>query len=166
MDPEFAARFVDDWLAGWNAHDLDALLAHFTDDVVFTSPVAVRVIAGSDGVIRGKAALRQYWSQGLRLIPDLHFEMINAYVGVDTLVINHRNQRGGLVCEVLTFDGDRVVSGSRDVSAGADNPAGVRPPLGNTGSSRAGRRSQIQKAGLEVSGTSDGHGRSPCRRAT
>jgi ketosteroid isomerase-like protein len=44
----FAAR----WCADWNAHDLEALLAHFTDDVVFTSPVAQRVL-GTDGIVRG-----------------------------------------------------------------------------------------------------------------
>jgi ketosteroid isomerase-like protein len=57
----------------WNAHDLDELLGHFSDDVVFTSPVAAELIQGSGGVIRGKDALRDYWALGLKLIPDLRF---------------------------------------------------------------------------------------------
>lgn len=36
--------FAEDWLAAWNRHDVDAVLAHFHDDVVFTSPVAARVV--------------------------------------------------------------------------------------------------------------------------
>jgi hypothetical protein len=107
---EFAADFVRDWVRDWNAHDLDALLDHFADDVVFTSPVAIRVLGG-DGVCRGKAALRDYWSRGLALIPDLHFEVLEHYLGIDTLVIRYRNQAGGLVSEVLTFDGPLVVQG-------------------------------------------------------
>jgi ketosteroid isomerase-like protein len=98
------------WCAQWNAHDLEGVLAHFTDDVVFSSPVAGRILGG-DGVVRGKAALRAYWRLGLEKIPDLRFEVIDVYGGVDTLVINYRNQTGGRVCEVLTFVGDLVSEG-------------------------------------------------------
>jgi ketosteroid isomerase-like protein len=110
VDHEEAQAFVRQWVADWNAHDVDALLEHFTDDVVFTSPLAVRILGG-DGVIRGKEALRGYWSEGLRLIPDLRFEVLAVYVGVSTLVINYRNQAGGLVSEVLIFEGSLVKEG-------------------------------------------------------
>jgi hypothetical protein len=111
MDEGKAHEFVRRWLKGWNDHDIDAVLAHFADAVTFTSPVAARIVADSDGVIRGKAALRAYWSEGIRLIPDLHFELVGVYVGIDTLTINYRNQSGGLVNEVLRFDGEWVVEG-------------------------------------------------------
>ena len=104
MDDTFAQRFVSDWLDAWNARDLDAILSHFSDDVVFSSPLATRIIEGSDGVIRGKTALRAYWSEGLRRNADLHFEIEGLYVGVNTIVIHYRNHSGGLVNEVLTFD--------------------------------------------------------------
>ena len=110
MDLAEAQAFTEQWVKDWNARDVDALLAHFTDDVVFTSPTAVRLLGG-DGVIRGKEALRTYWTEGVRLIPDLHFELVGLYVGISTLVINYRNQAGGLVSEVLTFDGALVSEG-------------------------------------------------------
>jgi ketosteroid isomerase-like protein len=110
MDDAQARVFADRWVKDWNAHDVEALLEHFTDDVVFTSPVAVRLLGG-DGIIRGKQALRDYWTEGIRALPDLHFEVLALYTGIDTLVINYRNQSGGLVCEVLTFDGARVREG-------------------------------------------------------
>jgi hypothetical protein len=110
MDQAEAQAFAQQWVKDWNAHDVDALLEHFTDDVVFTSPVAIRILGG-DGVIRGKAALRKYWSEGIRLIPDLHFEVLALYVGITTLVINYRNQAGGVVSEVLTFEGAQVKEG-------------------------------------------------------
>lgn len=62
-------------------------------------------------MLRGKEALRKYWSEGVRLIPDLHFEVLALYVGVNTLVINYRNQAGGVVSEVLTFEGSLVREG-------------------------------------------------------
>ena len=62
-------------------------------------------------MIRGKEALRAYWSEGVRLIPDLHFEIVALYAGISTLVINYRNQAGGVVSEVLTFDGPLIKEG-------------------------------------------------------
>jgi hypothetical protein len=111
MDQAEAQRFVESWLRAWNDHDVERVLAHFADDAVFTSPVAAQLVPGSDGVIHGKSALRAFWGEGLRRIPDLHFELLGVYLGVDTLVINYRNQKGGLVSEVLRFDGSVVTEG-------------------------------------------------------
>ncbi|MPY30047.1 nuclear transport factor 2 family protein [Streptomyces adustus] len=125
MDHVTARVFVDSWLTAWNAHDVDAVLAHFTDGVTFRSPVAAQLLGG-DGVIRGKVALRAYWQEGLRRIPDLRFELVGSYVGVDCLVINYRNQKGGLVNEVLVFDGPLVVAGYGTYLGEDANPAGAR----------------------------------------
>jgi hypothetical protein len=103
--------FAEDWLAAWNHHDVDALITHFHDDVVFTSPVAARVVPESGGVVRGKAALREYWNAALQTMPDLHFEVVGVYHGESVLVINYRNQSGALVNEVLEFDGGLVCRG-------------------------------------------------------
>ncbi|BAX90196.1 nuclear transport factor 2 family protein [Mycobacterium shigaense] len=100
-DPE---AFTRSWLDAWNAHDVERVLQHFADDVVFTSPVAVRVLNDSNGVVRGKDALRAYWLAALQRIPDLHFELIGVYVGVQAIIINYRNQTGAMVNEVLIFD--------------------------------------------------------------
>jgi hypothetical protein len=104
-DPQ---TFADEWVRAWNAHDVEAVLAHFHDDVEFTSPVAARVLLESNGVVRGKDALRHYWTTALTTVPDLHFDVVGVYRGESTLVINYRNHRGELVNEVLTFDGNLV----------------------------------------------------------
>ena len=62
--------------------------------------------------MRGKAALRDYWTTAVKAVPDLHFDIIGVYRGESTLVINYRNHRGTLVNEVLTFDGDGLVRGA------------------------------------------------------
>ncbi|MHC9296791.1 nuclear transport factor 2 family protein [Mycobacterium sp. LTG2003] len=105
------STFADDWVRAWNAHDVDAVLAHFHDDVLFSSPVAARVLPDSGGVVRGKDALRHYWTTALAGMPDLHFEVLDVYRGESVLVIHYRNQRGGLVNEVLIFDGGLVREG-------------------------------------------------------
>jgi hypothetical protein len=104
MDSTEASRFAAQWAQDWNSHDLEALLSHFSDDVLWTSPVAAQIVEGSNGVLRGKVALHAYYAEGLRRTPELHFEVVGVYQGVNVLVINYRNQRGALVDEVLSFD--------------------------------------------------------------
>jgi ketosteroid isomerase-like protein len=129
MDHSAASTFARAWARDWNSHDLDAILGHFTDDVVFTSPIAAQMLDGSDGALRGKDELRSYWAKGLERIPDLHFAVEAVYAGVTTVVINYRNHTGALVCEVLRFDGSLVAEGHgtylSDDAAGA---SGVLSP--------------------------------------
>jgi ketosteroid isomerase-like protein len=106
-DPQAFAR---SWLDAWNRHDISAVLAHFADDATFASPLAMRIVEGSDGRIRGKRALRDYWAEALRRNTRLHFELIDVHVGIDALVINYRSQEGASVNEVLIFGSDGLVA--------------------------------------------------------
>lgn len=106
VDPLAFARA---WVQAWNAHDVEAVLSHFHDDVVFSSPVAAEMFPETAGLIRGKVALRRYWIEAVQRITDLRFGIEGVYQGIDTLVINYRNQNDGLVNEVLRFDDDGLV---------------------------------------------------------
>ncbi|QNQ07598.1 nuclear transport factor 2 family protein [Sphingomonas alpina] len=119
------SSFAAEWCDAWNAHDLERVLDHFHDDVLFTSPVAAAILPETRGQVHGEDALRAYWSEGLRRIPDLHFTVEQVFAGVDTVVIQYRNQKGVSVSEVLIFDGDRVKSGHGTYPVGAENPAGA-----------------------------------------
>ena len=81
--------FVREWEAAWNAHDLDRILALYSDDVTFCSRKAVPFTG--DGEVRGKSDLRRYWSQALRNQPDLRFTVQSVFVGYRTLVITYLN---------------------------------------------------------------------------
>lgn len=106
-----ADAFATRWAQGWNSHDVDAVLDDFHDDVVFTSPVAAKLLPETQGVVRGKAALRRYWVAALERIPDLRFTVEGVYQGINTIVITYRNQNDDLVNEVLIFDGDTIIEG-------------------------------------------------------
>lgn len=105
------AAFSERWVRNWNDHDVEAVLADFHDDVVFTSPVAATLFPETGGVVRGKEALRRYWTEAIARIPDLRFTVEAVYQGVDTIVINYRNQTGKLVNEILMFSGGAVIEG-------------------------------------------------------
>lgn len=106
-----AVAFSERWVQNWNAHDVEAVLADFHDDVVFTSPVAAEFFPETRGVVRGKTALRRYWTGALARIPDLRFSVDGVYQGIDTIVIAYRNQNGDSVSEVLTFLDGAVIEG-------------------------------------------------------
>ncbi len=99
--------FAKDWEAGWNSHDLDRILSHYSEDIVFRSHKAVRLVGG--GEIRGKAALRAYWSQALELQPDLRFHVQDVFHGHGMLVITYENHKLVLAAETLRFGPDGLV---------------------------------------------------------
>lgn len=119
------AAFATERCAAWNAHDVERVLAHVHDDVVFTSPGAALLVPASQGRVRGKDALRADWAEGLRRIPDLHFTVEQVFAGIDTLVIQYRNQNGVGVSEVLVFEDDRVRSGRGTYPIRIENPTGA-----------------------------------------
>ena len=106
-----AVTFSEQWVGAWNAHDVESVLEHFHQDVVFTSPVAAKLVPESAGVIYGKPALRDYWTTALQRTPNLRFVVEGVYQGIGTIVIVYRNQDHGLVSEVLRFAGDVVIEG-------------------------------------------------------
>jgi hypothetical protein len=114
----FAARWCEDW----NSHDLDRVLSHFADEVIFTSPLAASLVPESQGRIAGKDSLRSYWEKGLSRNPDLHFTVEHVFAGVDTAVIQYRNQQGVLVSEVLEVEDGLVRRGHGTYEAQSVRP--------------------------------------------
>jgi len=106
------------WLDAFNAHCAGDVVAHFAETVTATSPVIARLRPDSDGHLAGKPAVLDYYEEGLRLIPDLHFSLVEVLTGVDQVTIVYRNQAGTLVAETLTLDVDGLVA-SVSVTYGA-----------------------------------------------
>jgi nitronate monooxygenase len=97
------------WYAAWNAHDLERVLAHYTEDVVFSSPFISALGAGARGVVVGKPALRAYWSRALERYPDLHFEPISELYGVGSITLHYRGVANVLAAEVLELNAEGYV---------------------------------------------------------
>jgi hypothetical protein len=94
--------FAADWVAAWNRRDLDAILSHYAEGVVFTSPFAVRLTG--DRTVRCKEALRAYFAAALAKFPDLHFRLRHALPGVNGLVLVYDSVEGLLAAEAFEFD--------------------------------------------------------------
>ena len=109
--PDAARAFAHGWIHAWNAHDLDAVLAHYSEACTFASPFVARFAGELGGRLAGKASLRTYWTAALAAMPALHFELIDVLTGVDCITILYRGHRG-LSAEVFELDADgKVVRG-------------------------------------------------------
>ena len=105
-----AKEFAAEWIAAWNAHDLERILSHYASNVVLTSPVVIKVTGEASGTLRGKDALRSYFQKGLELFPNLEFTLIEAMQGLSSVVLCYRNQRGTQTGEFMEFDTEGKVS--------------------------------------------------------
>lgn len=102
LQPAFARQFAQDWVDAWNSHDLEMILDHYDNEVVLISPVALKLLNNGDGVVRGKAALREYFLRGIQAFPNRRFDLIDVLWGVETIVVYYGNNvRGNKSAEVM-----------------------------------------------------------------
>jgi len=105
-----AWKLAKEWVAAWNAHDLELILAHYEDDVELTSPVAAQLLGTADGKVVGKANLRAYFQRGLAAYPELQFQLEEVLWGVNSVVLCYKNQRGTRTAEFMELSaGGKVV---------------------------------------------------------
>lgn len=102
-----------DWIAAWNSHDLERVLALYAEDSEMTSDRIPALGFDVSGTLRRKDRLRAYWGKALTLLPDLHFELIDTYVSPDSIVVFYQNERGARICEYLRLNADgKIIQGS------------------------------------------------------
>src|SRR6266496_3152475 len=99
-----AQQFSRDWCEAWNSHDLAAIMSHYADNVVLTSPTAAKLLKDPSGTVNGKDALLNYFSVGLKAYPNLRFEVLNVTCGVSSVVVYYHNQNGVKVSEFMELD--------------------------------------------------------------
>ncbi len=102
MTDEEVRAFAVKHIATWNSHDLDEIMAEYSDTATLTSPVAAAILGSSE--VRGKAALRDYFARALDKYPDLHFELIDALRGETSITLYFRSMEDRRVADVLFID--------------------------------------------------------------
>ena len=107
---EAAWSFANHWVAAWNAHDLDAITAHYEDGVELTSPAAAQLLGTADGKVAGKARVRAYFQRGLEAYPDLSFHLEDVLWGVNSVVLYYTNQKGTHTAEFMELSASGKVA--------------------------------------------------------
>jgi hypothetical protein len=128
-----AREAARNWCEAWNQRNLDAIMDHYADDIEFSSPTVVKRWGIADGWLRGKGKLRDNFSIGVTA-PELHFELLDVLLGVNSMCVIYRRESGALVTDLVEFDEQgkarRVVAcyaSASDVSATGKGVAGNSP---------------------------------------
>jgi hypothetical protein len=95
---------ADAWLAAWNGHDLDAIMACYSDDVDFVVSTAVTRWGREDGRLRGKAELRRHFELGLELAPNLVFTEEMILTNPVGYALLYKRENGNRVLDVVELD--------------------------------------------------------------
>ncbi|HEY2788797.1 MAG TPA: nuclear transport factor 2 family protein [Gaiellales bacterium] len=77
MDPTEVSRLVDAYRQGWFGHDVDAIMAVVTADIVFDNLTAGERVEGAEAFRAHVAGIHERW-------PDLRFEEHAVYIADDT----------------------------------------------------------------------------------
>jgi ketosteroid isomerase-like protein len=99
-----ANQFAKEWIEAWNGHDLERILVHYADDIVFSSPFVKRMGPDASGLLRGREALRKYFEAALTKFPALHFHLRTVLLGVDTVTLLYDSVNGLLAAETMTMN--------------------------------------------------------------
>ena len=106
--PAHHQQFALDWIAAWNSHDLDQILALYAANAILTSPAAAKLLNDPSGTVSGLPALRAYFQRGLEAFPNLHFELLDVFAGLSSVVLVFKNQRGGRTAEFMEIEGGKI----------------------------------------------------------
>jgi len=110
MNRDTAWNLANHWVAAWNAHDLDAIIAHYEDEIELTSPAAAQLLGTADGKVAGKANVRAYFQLGLEAYPDLYFHLEDVLWGVSSAVLYYKNQKGTRTAEFMELSASGKVA--------------------------------------------------------
>ena len=107
MTYELMMTFAEAWIAAWNWRDVEAVLAHFSEEVKFVSPVA-RNLFGRP-MLRNKKELEDYWRTALGRISLLEFKLDHATWDEKRRELNvvyesNLNGERKRACEIMQFD--------------------------------------------------------------
>ena len=112
IDREFAEDFAREWEKAWNAHDLEEILSHYSEDFQMTSPFIPTAMDEATGTLKGKDKVGEYWLKALDRYPELRFQTQMVLVGQNSIVIRYRSFRNELnreAVEVMIFGDDGKV---------------------------------------------------------
>lgn len=64
------------WFAAFNAHDIELLLVLYDESAEHYSPKLKVHKPETNGLINGKSELRKWWTDAIKRLPQLHYELI------------------------------------------------------------------------------------------
>ncbi|GAA4468296.1 nuclear transport factor 2 family protein [Nemorincola caseinilytica] len=102
------------WFAAFNEHNLEYLLALYDDDAVHYSPKLKIRHPETNGLVKGKDALRTWWRDAFDRLPTLHYRYTTLTANEERVFMEYvrsvESEPDMLVAEVLEVTGGRIVA--------------------------------------------------------
>ena len=76
MTSEEINRIAIEWFDAFNHHDLEKLLSLYAENAEHYSPKLKLRLPETNGLIKGKGALRQWWKDSFDRLPSLRYHVI------------------------------------------------------------------------------------------
>lgn len=101
---EQAQLFAQSWIDAWNAHDLDRVMDHYDEKVQYSSIFLRKLTEHASARIQGRENVTSYLAKGLAAYPDLRFQLLHLFIGIDSLVLQYQSVNQLIAAEVFTFN--------------------------------------------------------------
>jgi SnoaL-like domain len=101
-----ASQFAEEWIEAWNNHDLNRILAHYSDDIIFSSPLLASLGGVATGNLSGREALGVYFKAALGKFPSLRFELRAVFHGTDALTMVYKSVNDLVAAETMVLNDD------------------------------------------------------------
>ena len=101
------------WFDAFNAHNLEQLLALYDENAEHFSPKLKIRKPETDGLIKGKNALRDWWQDAFDRLPTLNYKVTSLTANENRVFMEYvrkvENEEDMLVAEVLEIKDGKIV---------------------------------------------------------
>ena len=102
------------WFKAFNEHQLDNLLSLYDEDAEHYSPKLKIHQPATNGLIKGKTALRTWWQDAFERLPHLHYKVLNIIANDDFVFMEYirqtPNEPDMQVGEVLEIAQEKIIA--------------------------------------------------------
>jgi ketosteroid isomerase-like protein len=113
MTPEKLQSIAFKWFDAFNNHNLEQLLSLYDDDAEHFSPKLKIRKPETNGLIKGKQALHEWWQEAFEQLPTLSYKVTSLTANSDRVFMEYVRSVEGendmLVAEVLEFREGKIV---------------------------------------------------------
>lgn len=114
MSPEKLQSIAFKFFDAFNTHNLEQLVSLYDDEAEHFSPKLKGNELGTEGVISGKEALRDWWKNTFNTFPSLNYKVTSLTANADRVFMEYIRSVDGeenlLIAEVLVVKEDKIVS--------------------------------------------------------
>jgi hypothetical protein len=107
-------QIATEWLAAFNAHDLEKLLSLYDDNAKHFSPKLKLRQPATNGLISSKNALRAWWADAFERLPKLHYAVVSLTADEQKVFMEYTRQVPGeedmSVAEILEIRNGKIIA--------------------------------------------------------